>query len=55
MEENNRISGPNLRSSSRGAPSAGQSSMGSLIGALTSFLEQQRISSSGQGVTKAEI
>ena len=53
MEESRAGSGPSLGSSSGGAPGASQSSIESLIGALTSFMEQQRTSSSGQGATKA--
>ena len=53
MEDSRAGSGPGPGSNSEGAPGAGQSSIESLIGALTSFMEQQRTSSSGQGATKA--
>ena len=53
MEESRAGSRPGPGSSSGGARGAGQSSIESLIGALTSFMEQQRTSSSGQGATKA--
>ena len=53
MEDSRAGSGPGPGSNSGGAPGVGQSSIESLIGALTSFMEQQRTSSSGQGATKA--
>ena len=53
MEESRTSSGPGPGSSSRGALGADQSFIESLIGALTSFMEQQRTSFSGQGATKA--
>jgi hypothetical protein len=46
-------SGPDIVETSRGAPVVGQSSMDDLIGTLTMFMQQQRISISGQGATKA--
>ena len=53
MEDSRAGSGPGPRSNSGGASGASQSSIESLIGALTSFMEQQRTRSSGQGATKA--
>ena len=53
MEESRAGSRPGPGSSLGGALGASQSSIESLIGALTSFMEQQRSSSSGQGATKA--
>ena len=53
MEESRTGSRSGPGSSSGGASGVGLSSVESLIGVLTSFMEQQRSSSSGQGVTKA--
>ena len=53
MEESRTASGSGPGSSLEGAPGAGHSSIESLIGAFTSFIEQHRTSSSGQGTTKA--
>ena len=47
-------SGPDPRGSSGGTPGGGgQSSIESFIGALTTFMQQQRSSASGQGATKS--
>ena len=51
MGDSRRGSRLDLRGNSVGAFSIGNRSIDSLIGALTTFMEQQRLSSSGLGAT----